>query len=240
MRILLTSGGTKVPIDSVRHIANMSHGTFGSKIATELLKDENVELTFLYAEHSRTPFKLELDLSTQDAIGSGEAVEDCYFRYSKVKSRYRQESYRDFIDYYSKLERHVCECQPDIVVLAAAVSDYLVGNKVNGKIRSDSEMLITLTPAPKLIGMIKEWYPKCKLVGFKLLVGSTDKELCDAALSSIEKNGCDLVVANDLRDIKALQQRALLVTAKTTLTVSSSSVNPNAPAMAVAERILAL
>ena len=33
MKILITSGGTKVPIDRVRSITNMSCGTFGSRIA---------------------------------------------------------------------------------------------------------------------------------------------------------------------------------------------------------------
>jgi phosphopantothenoylcysteine synthetase/decarboxylase len=56
MKILLTSGGTKVKIDRVRHIGNMSHGTFGSAIAKHLLSWEDVNLTFLYSEHSNTPF----------------------------------------------------------------------------------------------------------------------------------------------------------------------------------------
>ena len=33
MNILVTSGGTKIPIDRVRSITNMSRGTFGSRIA---------------------------------------------------------------------------------------------------------------------------------------------------------------------------------------------------------------
>ena len=37
MKILVTSGGTKIPIDRVRDITNMSTGTFGSKIAIELI-----------------------------------------------------------------------------------------------------------------------------------------------------------------------------------------------------------
>jgi phosphopantothenoylcysteine synthetase/decarboxylase len=37
MRVLITSGGTKVPIDGVRDITNMSHGNFGAKIAREFL-----------------------------------------------------------------------------------------------------------------------------------------------------------------------------------------------------------
>ena len=39
----------------------MSKGTFGSKIALELLKMGN-EIVFFCAEGSRTPFKMEVDM----------------------------------------------------------------------------------------------------------------------------------------------------------------------------------
>jgi hypothetical protein len=59
--------------------------------------------------------------------------------------------------------------------------------------------------------MVKTTMPEVFLVGFKLLVGSTLEELSEAAWKSIEDNGCDLVVANDLTDIKANSHKLLLV-----------------------------
>jgi hypothetical protein len=47
---------------------------------------------------------------------------------------------------------------------------------------------------------------------FKLLVNSTDEELTQEAKKSIEKNNCDVVVANDLRDIRQNNHRLLIVT----------------------------
>ena len=44
MKILITSGGTKVPIDRVRSITNMSCGTFGSRIADAFYSNEHEEL----------------------------------------------------------------------------------------------------------------------------------------------------------------------------------------------------
>src|ERR1017187_9503744 len=61
INVLATSGGTKVKIDDARHIANMSSGTFGAKIATEFLKIPQVNLTFLKAEGSKSPFTLDVD-----------------------------------------------------------------------------------------------------------------------------------------------------------------------------------
>jgi phosphopantothenate-cysteine ligase len=48
-------------------------------------------------------------------------------------------------------------------------------------------------------------------VGFKLLVGSTESELVEAARKSVEENGCDFVVANDLNDIKAGNHKIIVV-----------------------------
>jgi phosphopantothenoylcysteine decarboxylase/phosphopantothenate--cysteine ligase len=53
LKILITSGGTKIPIDAVRYITNMSSGTFGAKIATQALK-HNLIVHFLHAENSKT------------------------------------------------------------------------------------------------------------------------------------------------------------------------------------------
>ena len=55
MKILITSGGTKIKIDMVRSITNMSKGTFGSKIATEFLRYDNEHVTFLHAKDSKLP-----------------------------------------------------------------------------------------------------------------------------------------------------------------------------------------
>lgn len=41
MKILITSGGTKIPLDSVRHIGNMSSGTMGREIALAALEKKH-------------------------------------------------------------------------------------------------------------------------------------------------------------------------------------------------------
>ena len=54
MRVLITSGGTKIKIDMVRSISNMSRGTFGSQIADSFL-EEGWNVDFLAAKDSRLP-----------------------------------------------------------------------------------------------------------------------------------------------------------------------------------------
>ena len=208
MKILLTSGGTKVPLDRVRDVSNMSSGTFGSKIATELLSLGN-EVIFLRAKGSKSPFSMNID------VINGECnilrISAWYNSLVSLWNRYKELQYRTFDDYAEVLERSIKIYQPDIVVLAAAVSDYGVENYVDGKIHSDQEMTIKLKPLPKLIGKVKEWMPTTKLVGFKLLVESADYKLIAAAQKSIVENKCDMVVANSLDDIKNSNHRVHLL-----------------------------
>ncbi len=53
-RILITAGGTREPIDSVRYIGNMSSGRTASRLADELT-DAGHRVTWLGAEDAVTP-----------------------------------------------------------------------------------------------------------------------------------------------------------------------------------------
>jgi phosphopantothenate---cysteine ligase (CTP) len=253
MKVLLTSGGTKVPIDRVRSITNMSSGNFGAKIATALLNNPDVELTYLVSEGGRTPFSMNVDFAewsergeiTRKDMGIIRQFWDFYFWCQERRNRCEVETYKTFEDYeiklLSSLEDPDPRIPPDLVILAAAVSDYDVENIVDGKIRSSNDLNIRLQPTPKLIGQIKQIHPTCKLVGFKLLVDSTDDELEAAAQHSIAANGCDMVVANDLRDIKQGKHRLLLVYPDQPTRIWVSDPNdPNYLARIVAEESLEL
>lgn len=200
MKILVTSGGTKIPIDKVRNISNMSKGTFGAKIASELLKLGH-EVVFMRAEGSKSPFETTVDMRNTHSTLS------IYLR-SKIqelelfKDNYTEISYSTFDAYAAELEKVLKYQQIDVALLAAAVSDYGVANFTEGKIRSGNAMTINLVALPKLISKVKEWAPNTQLVGFKLLVDSSEGELEDAAMKSIKNNGCDMVVANDLSEIR--------------------------------------
>jgi len=219
MRILLTSGGTKVPIDDVRSITNMSSGNFGAKIGREILDQRN-DLVFLTHKDGKTPMKTEIGLTTGDLNAIAHKI-----NWAKLRMhRYQEITYNTFNDYYDQLEELIYKSKTepiDAIVLAAAVSDYVVKNPASGKVRTSTQMNIELEPTPKLISKIKnEWGYKGILVGFKLLVNTKRSELIDAARKSVVENGCDFVVANDLKDIKAGNHRAILVFKDSEYTVS--------------------
>jgi hypothetical protein len=132
--------------------------------------------------------------------------------YEECFDRYVERTFKTFEDYDEELFDGIDSMKPDIIVLAAAVSDYGT-TPMDGKVRSRSgDLNIKLFPLPKLIGRIKQRAPNAFLVGFKLLVNSAREELIQAAQKSIQDNGCDLVVANDLSDIKNGNHKIMLVT----------------------------
>jgi len=66
------------------------------------------------------------------------------------------------------------------------------------KVASNFEnLIICMQQAPKLIGTIKKLQPGTLLVGFKLLNGVPEQALLDAGYELLQKNACDLVLAND-------------------------------------------
>ncbi len=82
----------------------------------------------------------------------------------------------------------------------------------DGKVSSDLEhLMLSMERTPKIIGMIKELRPQVILVGFKLLDGVPEEELLAVAGALLRKNSCDLVLANDLRNVRGHRHKALLL-----------------------------
>ena len=209
MKILITSGGTKVPIDRVRSITNMSRGTFGSRIADAFYdrglhafwahdKDAEIEkIVFFMAKGSKKPTMQSLNEQTYEGD------------YSPIEYR----EYSTFDEYKEGIERLLKNEHYDIIVVAAAVSDYGVANYYNGKYRSrEDDMCIKLVKLPKILPIMRELAPTSVICGFKLLVDSTDAELVAAMKKQFEESKVDLVVGNDLRDIKNDDHRLLIMT----------------------------
>lgn len=98
----------------------------------------------------------------------------------------------------------------DVVVLAAAVSDFRVKNRANTKIKSGRSLTLELEPTPKIIDRVKELQPDVFLVGFKAETG--EEKLIEEARKQIERAGSDLVVTNTLKAFGSEENKVLLVT----------------------------
>lgn len=202
--ILVTSGGTQVKIDDVRHIGNMSSGKFGAEIAEELLKRGDF-VTYLGSKDGREPF----DLFSKKCLEGGffSRLFNCAYR---IYQRNRYAKRLTVIKYktYDEYRCNVLYCQPDydIIILAAAVSDYIV-EPISGKMDSHNPQEIKLIPADKVIKSVKTWSPASFVVGFKLVCSTSERIISDEekhqiAQNSFENNKCDIVVLNDLSDIR--------------------------------------
>lgn len=87
----------------------------------------------------------------------------------------------------------------DIVIMAAAVSDYTPINPTKNKMKSDKDhMEIKLKKTPKIIDQIKKFQKNVFLVGFKAEIGISRKELIRVAKKKMNESSADLIVANEI------------------------------------------
>ncbi|MPW38838.1 bifunctional phosphopantothenoylcysteine decarboxylase/phosphopantothenate--cysteine ligase CoaBC [Thermococcus sp. 101 C5] len=94
------------------------------------------------------------------------------------------------------IEKELSTKKYDVVILAAAVSDFTPKEKAESKIKSGQPLVIELVPTPKIIQRVKELQPDVFLVGFKAEYGVSEEELIEQARKQIEKAKSDVVIAN--------------------------------------------
>ena len=202
MNILITAGGTREDIDTVRGITNYSTGRLGSLVADCFLEN-NCKVTYIYAEGANLP------KNTSE------------YHFTKIQIR-------STAQLLEKMEQVLSETSFNAVIHSMAVSDYAPHavmpfgmeeqrefngfNEIKGKISSNAPYLVMiLQQQPKVIARIKVIQPETLLVGFKLLSGVGEEELIQAGLKVLEKNQCEYVIANDLQNIQADTHKALLL-----------------------------
>lgn len=193
--IIITAGGTSEKIDEVRVISNFSSGRLGLAVAKSFLDSESADVGKIY-------YLCDKNTNAPDH----EKVE--IIRVLGVQGL------------LEALEELLTTRKIDAVIHAMAVSDYTVRqvttlsairggeegqpDKVltDGKISSEiDDLVIVLKKTPKVIGEIKKLQEDTILVGFKLLTNVEKEVLIDTAYKLLQKNGCSLVLANDLTEI---------------------------------------
>lgn len=207
MKIIITAGGTSEKIDDVRTITNSSTGRLGYAIgkAFAAIGSKGDKIEKIYYLHGLRASYPESDIIEHIAIGG-------------------------VMDLKAELERLLTEEKIDAVVHAMAVSDYIVNevttlDRIRGtedpdnkadlsgnKISSDiDDLVIHMKRSPKVINIIKKISPGSVLVGFKLLSNVPHEELIDVGYHLMEKNDCDFVLANDLKEIGADFHKGYLI-----------------------------
>jgi len=87
----------------------------------------------------------------------------------------------------------------DIVIMAAAASDFTPERVSKSKIKSSKKSLtIRLKKAPKIIDMVRKFQKNTLLIGFKAETNLTKSALIKSAQKKMKESGADIIIANDI------------------------------------------
>lgn len=170
LRIVVTCGPSYEPIDEVRRITNFSTGKLGA-LLSERLAAEGHHVECLRGE-----------MATWPAPGSPVKVIP-FSTNNHLLARLE-----------SLPERETVKA----VFHAAALADFTVRHdSTQKKLSSRSgELTLTLVPATKLIGRLRDLFPKAKVVGWKYELDGTRETVIARGLSQITSNRTDACILN--------------------------------------------
>jgi phosphopantothenoylcysteine decarboxylase / phosphopantothenate---cysteine ligase len=95
--------------------------------------------------------------------------------------------------------RHEMSQRFDIVILAAAVSDYTAESPSKKKIKSSADRIVVkLKKVQKIIDEIKKIQKDVFLVGFKAETDISKKKLVALSRKKLQESNADLIIANDI------------------------------------------
>ena len=175
MKVLITAGGTREPIDRVRYISNGSTGTTGAAL-TDALSQRGYDVHLLRGIGAVLP----QSAPSGSAFSSAENLE-------------------------SQLRTLLGGGAFDAVIMAAAVADYRPDRVHAGKLDSDAdELALKLVRVPKILPRLRGFSPRpLRVIGFKLTAGADDAARRAAVARQFAEGGADAVVHNDLDEIES-------------------------------------
>ncbi len=186
MKILITSGATREPIDGVRFITNFASGKTGCVLA-EFMAKKSHDVVYLHGVGAKKP---------------AESVRTCEFV--------------TFADLELKLQNFLRAEDFDAVVHLAAVGDFslskieledgsFLDKNLAGKLDSAQNIKLHLQRNHKILPQIKSFAKKGSspfVVGFKLTNFADDAEIEKKMEKIFAAGGVDLVVQNDKSKIQ--------------------------------------
>ena len=180
LSVLITSGGTKEPIDGARFISNISTGKTAAKVA-EVFINNGWDVTFLSSKDSKNP-----------------------------NGKCKKKKFSTFNDLDKEIKSLIGNRKFDVFIHSAAVSDYTpekVNEKI--KINSTKKTLtLTLKKTPKLVNKVlsNSHNKSMKLIAFKFTV-NLDMDQKNKKIEKLFKDSnADIVIQNDISDRKGDKQ----------------------------------
>ncbi len=194
-KILITAGPTWIKVDDVRVITTIFSGNTGIFLARNFKKHGASVTLIINSPH----------LNTEKLSG----IKIIPFRY--------------FEEFKDKITKELKGSRYDTIIHSAAVSDYKLNRVLGGKIASGKKSLtLKLTPAEKIIKIIRRLQRNATLIQFKLEVKR--KNLPKEALKSLRENRSDFVVANALEDLR-VKYKSFILDKRKNVTAINSKMN---------------
>jgi phosphopantothenoylcysteine decarboxylase/phosphopantothenate--cysteine ligase len=167
LKVLVTGGPTVEPIDLVRVLTNRSSGKMATAVA-EAAKNRGAEITMVYGPGPAAPPYGVNVVNVQTAEQMAK----------EVAKELKRKKY-------------------DLMVAAAAVSDYKPSKEVRGKIESQPErMTLDLTRTPKVIDSVKKLSSSTFLVIFKAEGSTSESGRIRRAIARMKDTGADMAIVN--------------------------------------------
>ena len=174
-RVLVTAGGTREPIDSVRFLGNSSSGKQGIEVA-KAARDAGADVTLIAANVS-APLPKGVKVEQVSTVAEMSAAMKPGF---------------------------------DVLVMAAAVSDFHVANPTAGKLPSKVIPNLVLGENPDLVARYTSDNPDTLVCGFAL-EDAQGPELSHRAKQKLGRKGLDMIVANSLSALSSDTNDVLVV-----------------------------
>jgi phosphopantothenoylcysteine decarboxylase / phosphopantothenate---cysteine ligase len=176
--ILITSGGTMEYIDPIRVITNLSSGKMGYAIVKESL-EQGAKVTHIVGNSSVSSSSAGYSFNSDNLITIRINTSD---------------------EMYAKVISEITSKKFDIVIFAAAVTDFKLSQIYDKKIPSQvsDSINLELIPTKKIINEIKLIDKDLFLVGFKAYYDVSDTFLIKKAKKKLKECNADIIVANDV------------------------------------------
>ena len=184
--VVVTAGGTREPIDSVRFIGNSSSGRMGIELA-KAARDLGAAVT-LIATNIDLPLPAGVEVIRASTVDELELAMD-----------------------------RSC----DLLVMAAAVSDFRVKNQSNEKLKRGQQVNLELVPTKDLIAGYAANHPETVTIAFAL-ADQAGAELVDIARRKLWDKGVKYIIGNSVTALGSDDNTIQFVTAESAEELSGS------------------
>lgn len=206
-KFIITAGGTSERIDNVRKITNSSSGKLGCVIANTILDEiDDAKIYYICSKNSIKPNSNRVKVLEVDSVIDLENKVEFILKNDRIDFFVHSMAVSDYMTNYITTIERLRDCYE--MTNSFDSVEKLDGNKISS---SENNLVIVLKQTPKVISIIKDISPETFLVGFKLLDGVCMEKLIHVGRRLMKKNNCDIVVANDLENIRKGNHLAYLL-----------------------------